>query len=562
MKFLCDSCKTKYQIDDDKVAGKTVRMKCRKCGHLIEIRQSAGPASVMPKQPTVPLPPAPSAKPPLRAPAKPPNAPPRRPAPTRPLLANNTGAFRTQNPLSPTTQSLPRQPRPGVAPLQARAEAPSAPKAPVAAPAMSPLQDALGAGSAALESLTPSPPPAQWFVAIDGAPVGPIHEGEVQRHVAAGKVNADSLAWREGLGDWRRAGDISELAGLFAAKPKLVSGVQVRTPATQLASSPDLEEDESTRMDSLPDEVMQGARAAIEAQHVSNPFAPTRSNGKSSEPFLAQASDPFVAAADPFTASNVGPAPSGAFDTGAPSSAFGAAQSELGPARSLTGEATFEQPTKKAFPWIPLAMVLGAVAFAITAAIVLFMPKPPPPVVQQVEPPTPASTASAAPSAPVADNIPPPEPSTPVEPTEPSDPKVTKSGGGTKVTTPAASASAGGGAANLSSLLGPSGTGPSANGTGGGGGGGTGSLSQSQIEGTVRNYMPGVKKGCWDTSNAQSGDVRATITIGVSGAVQNVSTTGSDPALARCIETKVRSWKFPPPGGTQQVTVPFKFVRQ
>ncbi|RYE92292.1 MAG: hypothetical protein EOO75_07025 [Myxococcales bacterium] len=41
MKFLCDNCKAKYQIADDKVAGKTVRMKCRKCGHLIEIRASA-----------------------------------------------------------------------------------------------------------------------------------------------------------------------------------------------------------------------------------------------------------------------------------------------------------------------------------------------------------------------------------------------------------------------------------------------------------------------------------------------------------------------------------------
>jgi predicted Zn finger-like uncharacterized protein len=37
MKFLCDICKAKYQISDEKVSGKTVRMKCRRCGHLIEI---------------------------------------------------------------------------------------------------------------------------------------------------------------------------------------------------------------------------------------------------------------------------------------------------------------------------------------------------------------------------------------------------------------------------------------------------------------------------------------------------------------------------------------------
>ena len=37
MKFLCDSCKTKYQIPDEKVAGRTLRMKCRKCGHMVAI---------------------------------------------------------------------------------------------------------------------------------------------------------------------------------------------------------------------------------------------------------------------------------------------------------------------------------------------------------------------------------------------------------------------------------------------------------------------------------------------------------------------------------------------
>ena len=38
MKFVCDSCQAKYQIGDEKVAGKTVRMKCRRCGHEIRVR--------------------------------------------------------------------------------------------------------------------------------------------------------------------------------------------------------------------------------------------------------------------------------------------------------------------------------------------------------------------------------------------------------------------------------------------------------------------------------------------------------------------------------------------
>src|SRR5688572_13342455 len=46
MKFLCPSCKAKYQIADEKVAGRSVRMKCRKCGFMIQVSSasaSSGP---------------------------------------------------------------------------------------------------------------------------------------------------------------------------------------------------------------------------------------------------------------------------------------------------------------------------------------------------------------------------------------------------------------------------------------------------------------------------------------------------------------------------------------
>ena len=55
-----------------------------------------------------------------------------------------------------------------------------------------------------------------------------------------------------------------------------------------------------------------------------------------------------------------------------------------------------------------------------------------------------------------------------------------------------------GGAANLAGLLGGGPAGPS--GGGGGGGGGGSSLTQQDIENTVRNYQPGVKRRCWDSA--------------------------------------------------------------
>lgn len=48
MKFLCANCKAKYQISDEKIAGRTLKMDCRRCNHPIVIRgdrrSSAGPA--------------------------------------------------------------------------------------------------------------------------------------------------------------------------------------------------------------------------------------------------------------------------------------------------------------------------------------------------------------------------------------------------------------------------------------------------------------------------------------------------------------------------------------
>jgi hypothetical protein len=41
MKFLCRNCKAKYQIADDKVVGRTLRMTCQQCGEPIVVRSAA-----------------------------------------------------------------------------------------------------------------------------------------------------------------------------------------------------------------------------------------------------------------------------------------------------------------------------------------------------------------------------------------------------------------------------------------------------------------------------------------------------------------------------------------
>ena len=47
MKFLCDRCKTRYSIGDDRVRGKILKIRCKNCANVITVREGMlfeGPA--------------------------------------------------------------------------------------------------------------------------------------------------------------------------------------------------------------------------------------------------------------------------------------------------------------------------------------------------------------------------------------------------------------------------------------------------------------------------------------------------------------------------------------
>jgi predicted Zn finger-like uncharacterized protein len=177
MKFLCGNCKAKYQIADEKVSGKTLRMKCRRCGHDILIDGHSMPAS------------------------NPPAAPPPRRAGTASVVPAPARAGSGAQPLPPRPaalgQGLPR-------PTATRSKPPSALGAEfrrhVAAPPEVPKRTA---------------PYDLWHVAIQDVPVGPMTREELGRKIDAGAVNADSLCWREGMDDWRPLGGLPELSQLL-----------------------------------------------------------------------------------------------------------------------------------------------------------------------------------------------------------------------------------------------------------------------------------------------------------------------------------------------------------
>src|SRR5262249_31375608 len=51
MKFLCDRCKTKYSIADEKVRRKILKIRCKNCTNIITVRDPDSKADAGPKAP-------------------------------------------------------------------------------------------------------------------------------------------------------------------------------------------------------------------------------------------------------------------------------------------------------------------------------------------------------------------------------------------------------------------------------------------------------------------------------------------------------------------------------
>ena len=60
---------------------------------------------------------------------------------------------------------------------------------------------------------------AVWHLVIDREQVGPLSPHEVREKFAAGEVDVETYAWREGFGDWLRLGSIEDFHDLGASAP-------------------------------------------------------------------------------------------------------------------------------------------------------------------------------------------------------------------------------------------------------------------------------------------------------------------------------------------------------
>jgi predicted Zn finger-like uncharacterized protein len=191
VQFSCDSCKTLLQIADEKVRGKRLVVRCKRCGAKITISD--------------------------------------------PLLANKQVFARPVQPKMPGAGvSVPAPAAPAPAPI-APAPAPVVAKAPedeskrdsdtesTVAMDSDLLERAVQASKSenpeqVLAASRPPPvtsDPAIWFAMLQGKQVGPLTRAELSARTAGGEVGPRTYLWKEGMDSWQRARDVNELSALF-----------------------------------------------------------------------------------------------------------------------------------------------------------------------------------------------------------------------------------------------------------------------------------------------------------------------------------------------------------
>ncbi len=86
-----------------------------------------------------------------------------------------------------------------------------------------------GAGNHNSNASPGAPPPplpgqASFYVALDGKQAGPFDSASLARLAGEGKVNRESLVWKQGMANWTPAGQVAELSNLFGAVPPPLPG--------------------------------------------------------------------------------------------------------------------------------------------------------------------------------------------------------------------------------------------------------------------------------------------------------------------------------------------------
>jgi len=185
MKFVCDKCKTKYSIADDKVRRKVLKIRCKNCSNIIVVREPGRGAD---QDPATTLPRSAGSG-------------------VRPLARAFDGAFRgsQHRPSSPLT------------PL------PVSSRIPDNLPSLD-ADDDFGPEATRLSAVPDflsesAAPEDEWYLAVDGNQYGPMGLPELCSRVRRGETGGEAFVWRDGFDDWLELNDVPELRPYLPKHP-------------------------------------------------------------------------------------------------------------------------------------------------------------------------------------------------------------------------------------------------------------------------------------------------------------------------------------------------------
>ena len=537
LKFLCENCRAKYQIADEKIAGRTVRMKCRKCGNLIEVEASVTETSTAAKAPHAPTPK------PLGAAG----GPPPRPSVSAPRGAAGRGPS--------TAEAAPS----GPVVMASSGEASVGGLAGAFSKAVSSSRERPSAASAAFAVLSSSSPSTEeWYVGINGVPVGPVRLGELRRKAAAGAVGQESLVWREGFEEWVPLRTFPEL--LAMVKEAVATGRASLTPTPPPTSR-----------------AVGGAQRAMPGVPAPRPPTPrpgaaaaARSNVVALSSRRATAEKLEGLADEDVVLEFEGSVPPPADVQAATPFGDASAQPLSLPPPSIEALrlAGVSPPLVRRIPLGVVVAVLGSVLVGLSIMVLLEQRRSS--GVQIVSVPIPVAPLTAPTAAAGAGEGP---GVTTIGPIEIGAATSQKGGAGAaRATAKAPDTPAAPGAAPVNtSLTGLGGLvgGPTVPGGGSSSSGG-GQLAAVDVERVVQSHRAFVKRQCWETALAAkpanappSARVVVSLTVGSDGRVQSATASGGDayPGLGSCVQGQVKNWTFPRSDGAT-VSVPFVFAAQ
>jgi predicted Zn finger-like uncharacterized protein len=238
MHFMCESCKASLSIADEKVKGKRLVVRCKRCGARIQIADPAlgmaaillgpegGPAGAaraapraapLSARPPLGSAPRPGAGPGLAARTAPRVAPSSAPAPRsfdprRQASIDAFGEVDTESTRAMDTEVLEKALRASKSTEGTASSFRQASPRPAAASAR--------AGFAAPPPARVVPRPASWFAMIAGKQIGPLSAGELDGQIASGALGPRSYVWTEGMAAWARAREVPDLAAFFGPEPQ------------------------------------------------------------------------------------------------------------------------------------------------------------------------------------------------------------------------------------------------------------------------------------------------------------------------------------------------------